>query len=191
MSNIVLQSSAGGSGAVTIAAPETNTPLAYQLPKSSGKVSVLAASSALTLSGTSVAFTGIPDDARRITIPIAALSTNGTSNPQIQLGTSGGFVTTGYNSTSAILSSGISAQENVTGFAFRSVVATYVLSGVVTLVRLSGNTWAAEGQVMTGATSSITLCGHIDLSGTLDRIRLTTVNGTDTFDSGTISIIVE
>lgn len=29
------------------------------------------------------------------------------------------------------------------------------------------------------------------LSATLDRVRLTTVNGTDTFDAGTASIIYE
>jgi hypothetical protein len=29
------------------------------------------------------------------------------------------------------------------------------------------------------------------LGGTLDRVRITTVNGTDTFDAGTINIIYE
>ena len=29
------------------------------------------------------------------------------------------------------------------------------------------------------------------LSGTLDRIRLTTVNGTNTFDAGSVIILVE
>ena len=31
----------------------------------------------------------------------------------------------------------------------------------------------------------------VTLSSTLDRIRITTVNGTDTFDAGTINILVE
>jgi hypothetical protein len=32
---------------------------------------------------------------------------------------------------------------------------------------------------------------QVSLSGTLDRIRLTTVNGSDTFDAGSINIIYE
>jgi len=31
----------------------------------------------------------------------------------------------------------------------------------------------------------------ISLSGTLDRVRITTVNGTDTFDAGSINILYE
>lgn len=33
--------------------------------------------------------------------------------------------------------------------------------------------------------------GGKTLSGTLDRVRITTVNGTDTFDAGTINIMYE
>jgi hypothetical protein len=33
--------------------------------------------------------------------------------------------------------------------------------------------------------------GDKTLSGTLDRIRITTTNGTDTFDAGSINILYE
>jgi hypothetical protein len=33
--------------------------------------------------------------------------------------------------------------------------------------------------------------GTVTLSGTLDRVRITTVNGTDTFDAGTVNILYE
>ena len=33
--------------------------------------------------------------------------------------------------------------------------------------------------------------GSIALGGTLDRVRVTTVNGTDTFDAGSINILYE
>lgn len=33
--------------------------------------------------------------------------------------------------------------------------------------------------------------GDLLLSGTLDRVRITTANGTDTFDAGTINILYE
>jgi hypothetical protein len=35
------------------------------------------------------------------------------------------------------------------------------------------------------------LAGFIALGGTLDRVRITTVNGTDTFDAGSINILYE
>jgi hypothetical protein len=35
------------------------------------------------------------------------------------------------------------------------------------------------------------LSGSKTLSDTLDRVRLTTVNGTDTFDAGSVNIIYE
>jgi hypothetical protein len=39
--------------------------------------------------------------------------------------------------------------------------------------------------------SSYTTAGSKTLSATLDRIRITTANGTDTFDAGTINIMWE
>jgi hypothetical protein len=40
--------------------------------------------------------------------------------------------------------------------------------------------------------SSVSACqGRTSLSGTLDRVRLTTVNGTDTFDAGEVNIMYE
>lgn len=33
--------------------------------------------------------------------------------------------------------------------------------------------------------------GNITLSGALDRVRITTVNGTDTFDAGSVNIMYE
>lgn len=35
------------------------------------------------------------------------------------------------------------------------------------------------------------MAGSITLPGTLDRIRITTVNGTDTFDAGSVNIMYE
>ena len=38
---------------------------------------------------------------------------------------------------------------------------------------------------------TLTSGGSVTLSGILDRIRITTVNGTDTFDAGSINILYE
>jgi len=47
-------------------------------------------------SGTSIDFTGIPSWVKRITVMFSGVSTNGTSEVTLQLGTSSGFVTSGY-----------------------------------------------------------------------------------------------
>ncbi len=57
---------------------------------------------------------------------------------------------------------------------------------------MSGNTWEAIGLVYDfGDSSNSTVVGGKTLSAILDRIRLTTVNGTDTFDAGQINIMYE
>lgn len=141
-------------------------------------------------SGTSIDFTGIPSWAKRITVMFNGVSTSGTSNIQMQIGTlAGGFETTGYASTgwdSTIATS-------TTGFLVSgSVAAANVRSGAMVLTNVSGNTWVNAGvlcrtDVGTGAHAS----GTKTLAGVLDRVRITTVNGTDTFDAGSINILYE
>jgi hypothetical protein len=66
------------------------------------------------------------------------------------------------------------------------------ISGSVAFVNLSSNIWTASGTGgYAGITGTITVGGHISLGGTLDILRLTTVNGTDTFDAGSINILYE
>jgi len=49
-----------------------------------------------------------------------------------------------------------------------------------------------QGVVASTDTNRSNICaGSISLGGTLDRVRITTVNGTDTFDAGTINILYE
>jgi hypothetical protein len=59
------------------------------------------------------------------------------------------------------------------------------------LTLISSNTWACSLTVTTYSAGMTTGAGYIALSGTLDRVRVTTVNGTDTFDAGSINILYE
>ena len=65
--------------------------------------------------------------------------------------------------------------------------------GHMIFTNISGNVWVASHSL--GDTSSfitnMTGGGNVTLSGTLDRVRITTVNGTDTFDAGSINIMYE
>jgi hypothetical protein len=141
-------------------------------------------------SGTSIDFTGIPSWVKRITVMFNGVSGNGSSNFIIQLGDSGGIETTGYAGGS--FNSGASA-NNSTGFDLTCQQAsTQSWSGAVTITNLTGNVWCQFG-VLSGISSGYVGAsgGSKTLSATLDRIRITTVNGTDTFDAGTINILYE
>jgi hypothetical protein len=146
---------------------------------------------AVTASGTSVNFTGIPSWVKRITVMANAISTSGTSNYQVQLGDSGGVENTGY-SGGLFTSSTFSAYSS--GFIFNNNIASAasVYYGVITLVKFDGNAWMVTTACSSNATyGNGTGSGIKTLSATLDRIRITTVNGTDTFDAGSINILYE
>jgi hypothetical protein len=146
-------------------------------------------------SGTSIDFTGIPSWAKRVTVMFDGVSTNGTSAPMIQLGDSGGIETTGYAAgTSLAQQSQFNvAVGNTTGFTIAPVgfsLAASVVYGKITLELLTGNTWVATGSVLQD-TAPVTIqvfAGRKTLSDVLDRVRITTVGGTDTFDAGTINV---
>ena len=147
-------------------------------------------------SGTSIDFTSIPSWVKRITVMLNQISTNGASAPQIQVG-SGSIATSGYLSAAVGAVVGNIASGNVfsSGFVLNgaSTAAANTHQGRLTLNLLSGNVWTAQGSLsVTGGTVSMYVVdGTVTLGGTLDRVRITTVNGTDTFDAGSINILYE
>ena len=139
-------------------------------------------------SGTSIDFTGIPAWAKKITVMFSGVSTSGTSLVQIQLG-AGSVTTTGYLSST---STNGASSTSTTGFLVAaSNAAADGRYGVIIISKITANTWVMGGNVGNATVNCSTSCGNITLSGTLDRIRITTVNGTDTFDAGSINIMWE
>jgi len=155
--------------------------------------SITSAAAITTTSGTSHDFTGIPAGVKRITVMFSGVSINGSSQFLIQIGDSGGIETTGYSGGGArVGGTAISAASTTAGFYFTNVTAATLFSGSITIVNLTGNVWSANGILGGDVTENIGFtAGGKTLSATLDRIRLTTVNGTDTFDSGSINIMYE
>jgi hypothetical protein len=140
-------------------------------------------------SGTSIDFTGLPSTVKRIMVMFAGVSTSGTSNILIQLGDSGGIETTGYVS-SAGSSDSTGSTTSTAGFRFRSGQASNLINGTSIITLLNGNTFTAIENI-TYADIASWGAGSKQLSATLDRVRITTVNGTDTFDAGSINIMYE
>lgn len=143
-------------------------------------------------SGTTIDFTSIPSWVKRITVMWNGVSTSGSSSPLVQLGTSGGVVTSGYGGSSSLIAATVTTQNFTTGFGERSQDPAAVRTGAWSITNVSGNIWVCSGVLgrSDGANTSVT-GGTVTLSGTLDRVRITTVAGTDTFDAGSINILYE
>jgi hypothetical protein len=142
-------------------------------------------------SGTSIDFTALPAWVKRLTVMFNAVSTNGSSNLMVQVGSSSistsGYVSSGWttntnnaNSTAGLLVTGTNSS-------------TYGWSGIAQICLLSSNTWAFSSSTSYQATSAMSIGAGLSpaLAGALDRVRITTVNGTDTFDAGSINILYE
>jgi hypothetical protein len=152
----------------------------------------------VSASGTSVDFTSIPSWVKRVTVMFDAVSTNGTSIIQVQLGDSGGIENTGYTSTGGFIQPSptfAGAANSTTGFPIQSgtPAATLSFCGSMIITNLNGNTWTYMS-IITGQAATAAMLfgtGSKTLSAILDRVRITTVNGTDTFDAGSINILYE
>lgn len=144
-------------------------------------------------SGTSIDFTSIPSWVKRVTVMFNAVSTTGTSAIVIQLG-SGSVVTTGYNgAVGAITTAGAVGAATATSYIYVStnISAATALYGSTILSLLGSNTWVSQGAAYSQGITASYATGSLALSGALDRVRITTVNGTDTFDAGSINIMYE
>lgn len=140
--------------------------------------------------GTSVEFTGIPSWAKRLTLTLVGVSSNGTSNFQLQVGTDASWVTANYfsvaetNNTSTLSSTGF-VIDRARGAATNN-------SGSVVLMNVNSNTWTSSGLVALSELQRMcTSSGHIYAGGRVTRLRLTTVSGTDTFDAGEVNLFWE
>ena len=146
-----------------------------------------------TTSGTVVDFTGIPSWVKRITVMFSEVSTNGTSTVIVQLGTSSGVTTSGYLSAAQQPAAG---STSTAGFVIDgNSIASMDRCGAIVVVNMTGNLWVSSGDIAqrpgTPSTEVSSSGGRVTLSGTLDRIRITTSNGTDTFDAGSVNILYE
>lgn len=160
---------------------------------STGVSGTLVQGTAVSASGTSVNFTGIPSWAKKITVMLNGTGTSTGSNQVIRFGSSGSAQTTGYNSTVGSLSAGVSAATNTTGFHLGTTgnTSTNRFYGALTLSLVGSNVWVATCFMAVPNASNIITGGQVAMTGTLDSVFITSANGTDTFNAGTINIQYE
>ena len=207
MSSIAVTASASGAGVITLQAPITATNRTITLPDATGTVVSTGSISVVTptmltqpltsgaviasTSGTSIDFTGIPNWAKRITVMVQGVSTTGASPMLIQVG-AGSITISGYLGSSGDIV-GATASAITTGFGTQTAGNTnHVRHGFISIINITGNSWVAGGALALSTTGQVFITGgSVGLSATLDRVRITTVNGTDTFDAGSINILYE
>lgn len=154
---------------------------------------VTTGTSVASTSGTAITFTGIPATAKRIYIMLAGVSTSGTSSLIARIG-SGSILTTGYLGSATEIRATPQTENFTNGFGISPEhEGSYVIHGIMTLCKITGNSWVAS---FTGGDSS-TIYSYVGggsnstLSGALDRVSITTVGGSNTFDAGVINITYE
>jgi hypothetical protein len=154
---------------------------------------LVSATSVASTSGTSIDFTSIPSWVKRITVMFNGVSTNGSSNWLLRIG-NGSFTTTGYLGSSSYNGAANGGVNSTVGFIFVIGSSSQTMHGsmTLTLIDASTNKWVEQG-VLGDSSQAYTFLsgGSTALSGVLDRVRITTVNGTDTFDAGSINILYE
>jgi hypothetical protein len=147
-------------------------------------------------SGTSIDFTGIPSWVKRVTVMFNGTSVSGTSPLMVQLMTGSSVPTTsGYLGTAnGGFNNDPDGSNHSAGFklANTSPSASYTNNVNMIITNLTGNTWS-ELSIVTNSTSPRIAIGSgsVALASILTGIRITTVNGTDTFDAGSVNIIYE
>ena len=193
------------SGTVTLSAPDIAGTNTLTLPAETGTIVTnvngdvypLTSGTAVTATGseTSFDFTGIPSWVKKITIGFYNINTSTADRLLVQLGTSGGFVTSGY--LAAIMqvttSDAVSRVADTNGMTLSNVHTVGNIRGSSTLTLLDSGVWTY--QTSSARTNNTTICsggGGVDISGTLTQLRFTTENGTYTFSSGAkINILYE
>jgi len=198
MSSVVI--SGDTSGQVTLAAPAVAGSNTITLPASTGTAQLIGQGTAVaSTSGTSIDFISIPSWVKRITVMLSGVSTNGAGSASIliQIG-AGSIQSTGYLSYAGIFngSNQTSTTSSTAGMlATTAMGAVSTHNGAVVLLNISGNIWVASGAGagLDGSSNTVPRLsgGTVTLSGTLDRVRITTTNGTDAFDAGSVNILYE
>ena len=142
-------------------------------------------------SGTTIDFTSIPKNVKRITINFQGISTDGSNIIIVQLGDAGGFETSGYIAAGITVAS-IAArtdsfplsQNSAAGGLYHGTLHCNLLSA-------SAFTWIASGTfIRSDGPHEIHAAGSKSLSAELTQVRITSVSADD-FDAGAVNISFE
>jgi hypothetical protein len=149
-----------------------------------------------TAGASAVNFTSIPSWAKKITVQLDGISTNGTAITVLQIGDAGGLENSEYVAAAAGANNGnpVVGLSSTSGFPITpSGVTTYIITGTITLTLMDAATfkWIASGSLVQtggGVAGGWVVAGSKSLSQALDRLSLVT---TDAFDAGSVNVLYE
>tara|TARA_R110000850_G_C9760178_1_gene446318 strand:- start:22 stop:684 length:663 start_codon:yes stop_codon:yes gene_type:complete len=141
-------------------------------------------------SGTAFDFTGIPAGVKEIKVYLSDVGLASIQELEVQLGNSGGFVASGYVTSSGVLSSSQQAEYNyTTGFGVTLTSPSQHWSGAMTINRntSTGHIWN-QTNAFGGTAATAFGAGFVDVSTEVTQLRVKSLNGVVAFDSGTLNI---
>ena len=132
--------------------------------------------------GTSVEFTGIPANALEMTLMFEGVSGNAATDFDVQLGTSSGYITSNYNSSSEN-AQGDNASSSTSSFIIRNDSASYSFHGSMIINKSSSDSYSQIGQFKRSNGAACDCYGSVySISGVVDRLKVSI--GSANFDTG-------
>ncbi len=191
---------AGGTGATTAAdaitelsagAETTATDATDKMPNSRalfrGRGWTYAAAQNTT-SGSTVDFIGIPSWATEVVVLFVGVGLSAGDDLTVQIGHSGGLVTTGYSAAATLLAGGtINCIGSSTGFQVRAGAAADSCYGTMTLTKVNDNFWNSTHSTFSNFGRASCGGGGVFIPAIIDRVRLAQT-GASTFDFGSVRI---
>jgi hypothetical protein len=205
--NVIL---GNGTSAVQFVAPGTSSNVltsngsTWVSQAAGGGSGITVGTRTLLFSGTAADYTGLPNTIKRLTIMIGYMSVSGTGIPVIRFSSQGAFISVLYKSCQVSVPQGTpGGVANTTGFLLNnSNVTGNFYSGFAVLTKVTNYVYTFQAIWGTVAGTQVNIrqmlsSGSIDVAewitggDVIDGVRLTTTNGTDTFDSGVMNIMYE
>lgn len=144
-------------------------------------------------SGTSIFIDNIPTTALRVTLVWSNLSTNGSSQIIVKLGSSSGIQSTGYMCTALGYEGTNNTATNWLSSAFiieDGANSNVTRSGSATIIGIN-NQYVMTGISNRYVNTASVFSGGVTLPSALTSITISTVNGTDVFDGGIVNVLYE
>ena len=183
-----LSDAAAAQSTANAALPKAGGTMTGVITYAAAQPRIVTATAVASTSGTSIDFTGIPSWAKRINVIFSGVRTNGTSDMTIQIG-SGSVETSGYAST---VGNRVNEGSSIFGYQItQSLASNSIITGSYTLFLIGSDEWIGSGVNIGSSNVPNFSAGRKAASGAVDRVRVTTKNGTDTFNAGLINIMYE